>query len=78
MTWLRDVVYKLDRTRPRTDPCSTPNRRCCGQDGVPDMLMLWYLCEKHDLNRARNAIVIVIIINDKIQLNASNLICEVC
>ena len=49
MTWLRDVVYKLNRARPRTDPCGTPNGRCCGQDSVPDMLMLWCPSEKYDL-----------------------------
>ena len=30
-----------------------PNGRCCGQDSVPDMLMLWYLFEKYDLNHRR-------------------------
>ena len=53
MTWLRDVVYKLKRTGPRTYPCGTLNRRCCGQDSVPDMLILWCLCEKYDLNHRR-------------------------
>ena len=53
MTRLRDVVYKLNRTGPRTDPCGTPYGRCCGQDSVPDMLMLWCLSEKYDLNYQR-------------------------
>ena len=53
MTWLSDVVYKLNRTGPRTDPCGTPNGRFCGQDSVPDMLILWYLSEKYDLNHRR-------------------------
>ena len=50
MTWLSDVVYKLNGTGPRTDPCDTPNGRGCGQDSVPDLLMLWYLSEKYNLN----------------------------
>ena len=45
MTWLRDVVYKLNRIGPRMDPCGTPNGRCCGQDNVPDMLILRYLSD---------------------------------
>ena len=53
MTRQKYVVYKLNRTRPRTDPCGTPNGRCCGQDSVPDMLMLWYMSEKYDLNPRR-------------------------
>ena len=47
------VVYKLIRTGSRTDPCGTPNGRCCWQDSVPDMLMLWCLSEKYDLNHRR-------------------------
>ena len=31
-SWPNDVVYKLNKTGPRTDPCGTPNGRCCGQD----------------------------------------------
>ena len=53
MTWLSDVVYKLNRTGPRTDPCGTPNGRCCGQDSVPDMLILWSKSEKYGLNHRR-------------------------
>ena len=53
MTWLSDVVYKLNRTGPRMDLCGTPNGRCCGQDNVPDMFMLWCLSEKYDLNHRR-------------------------
>ena len=49
MTWLSDVVYKLNRTGPRTNPSGTPNGRC-GHNKVPDMLMLWYLSEKYNLN----------------------------
>ena len=45
-----DVVYKLNRTKTRTDPCSTLNGRCCGQDSVLDMLILWCLSKKYDLN----------------------------
>ena len=45
MTWLRDVVYKLNRTGPKTDPCGTPNGRCFGQDSEPDILMHWCLSE---------------------------------
>ena len=41
---------KLIRTGPRTNPCGTQNERCCGQDSVPDKLMLWCLSEKYDLN----------------------------
>ena len=33
----RDVVYKINRTEPRTDPCGTPSGRCCGHDSVPDI-----------------------------------------
>ena len=53
MTYLSDVAYKLNRRGPRTDPCGTPNGMCCGQDNVPDMLILWYLSEKYDLNNRR-------------------------
>ena len=53
MTWLSYIVYHLSRTGLRTDPSGTPNRRCCGQDNVPDMLMLWCLSEKYDLNHRR-------------------------
>ena len=42
--FIRDMTW-LNRTGPRTDPCGTPNGRCCGQDSVPDMLMFW-LCQK--------------------------------
>ena len=58
MTWLRDIVHKLNRTGPRTDSCGTPNGRCCGQDSVPYnniMLMLWCMSEKYDLNHGRAA-----------------------
>ena len=44
------MLYKLNRTGPRTVPCSTPNGRCGGQDSVPGILMLWCLSEKYDLN----------------------------
>ena len=54
MTWLRDVVDKLNRTGLRTDPCGTPNGRCCGQDSVSGMLMLQCLSEKYDLNHRRD------------------------
>ena len=50
MTWLSDVVYKLNRTGPRTDPCGTPIGNCCGQDNVPDMLMVWCMSENYNLN----------------------------
>ena len=54
MTWLSDVVYKLNRSGPRMDPCGTPNGRYYGQDNGPDtMLILWYLSEKYDLNHRR-------------------------
>ena len=53
MTWQKDVVYKLNRTGPRMDPCGTLNGRCCEQDNVPDIVMLWCLSEKYDLNHRR-------------------------
>ena len=40
MTWLRDVVYKLNRTGPRTDPCGTPNERCLTLSRPPYSLAL--------------------------------------
>ena len=54
MTWLSDVVYKLNRTWPRTDPCGTPYGRCGGQDNVPDMLMPWCMSKKYDLNHQKS------------------------
>ena len=39
-------MYKLSRTGPMMDPCGTPNGRCCGQDNVPGMLMIWFMSEK--------------------------------
>ena len=30
--------------------CRTLNGRCCGHDSVPDMLTLWCLSKKYDLN----------------------------
>ena len=35
--WLRDVVYKLYSSGPKTDPCGTPNANCYGHDIVPNM-----------------------------------------
>ena len=60
MTWLSDAVYKLNRTQLRTDPCGTPNGRCCGQDSVLDMLMLWCLSEKYELSYRRAVPEIVV------------------
>ena len=51
-------IYKVNRTGPRTDPCDTPNGRCCGQDNEPDMLMLWYLSEKYVIVHVVNYIIV--------------------
>ena len=45
-------LHKCAQVGPITDPCSTLNGRC-GQDNVPDMLVLWCLSEKYDLNHRR-------------------------
>ena len=43
-------MYKLSITGSKTDPCGTQKGRFCGQDIVPDMLILWCLSKKYDLN----------------------------
>ena len=50
MTRLSDVVYRLKRTVPMTDPCGTPNGIYLGHDREPDMSILWYRFDKKELN----------------------------
>ena len=48
---LDERVHKLSRTGPRKDPCGALNGMCCGQDGELDIIMLWCMSEKYDLNQ---------------------------
>ena len=65
------VVYKINRTRPRTDPCSSHIGRCFGQDSVSDGLMLWRLSEKYNFNHRRAVPEIKISNNTKMSKKTS-------
>ena len=53
-----DLVYRLKRTGPRTDPCGTQNGIYLGHEREPDMLIPWYWFDKYELNPRRAVSVI--------------------
>ena len=53
MSRLSDVLYKLKRTGPRSDPCETPNGIYLRHDREEDILFLRYWIDKYQLNHRR-------------------------
>ena len=55
MKLLRELVYILKRTRPKTEPCGTPQVRCAEGERLGAMKQLICGNDKYEVNHCRGS-----------------------